>query len=41
VYSTLKKLEKKKLSVISQQKPVICSAISPEEAFSEIVELDE
>jgi HTH-type transcriptional regulator, sugar sensing transcriptional regulator len=41
VYSTLKKLEKKNLSVISQQKPVICSAISPEEAFSEIVELDE
>ena len=41
VYPTLKKLEKKKLSVISQQKPVICSAISPEEAFGEIVELHE
>jgi HTH-type transcriptional regulator, sugar sensing transcriptional regulator len=41
VYPTLKKLEKKKLSVISQQKPVICSPISPEEAFGEIVELHE
>jgi HTH-type transcriptional regulator, sugar sensing transcriptional regulator len=41
VYPTLKKLEKKKLSVISQQNPIICSAISPEEAFGEIVELHE
>ena len=41
VYPTLKKLEKKKLSVISQQNPIICSAISPEEAFDEIVELHE
>ena len=41
VYPTLKKLEKKKLSVISQQKPLICSAIPPEEAFTDIVELHE
>src|ERR671923_1413611 len=41
VYQTLKKLEKKKLAVISKQKPLICSAIPPEEAFSEIVNLHE
>jgi sugar-specific transcriptional regulator TrmB len=41
MYPTLKKLEKKKLSVISQQKPLICSAIAPQEAFGEIVELHE
>jgi sugar-specific transcriptional regulator TrmB len=35
----LKKLEKKKLAVISKQKPLICSAIPPEEAFTEIVSL--
>jgi sugar-specific transcriptional regulator TrmB len=37
VYQTVKKLEKKRLAVISKQKPLICSAIPPEEAFSEIV----
>ena len=36
IYLTLKKLEKKGLSVISQQKPLICSAINPTEAFEEI-----
>src|SRR5919108_2928166 len=41
VYPTLKKLKKKRLSVISQQKPLICSAIPPEEAFVEIVNLHE
>ncbi|MFY9794189.1 MAG: helix-turn-helix domain-containing protein [Candidatus Nitrosopolaris sp.] len=41
VYSTLKKLEKKRLSIVSQSKPLICSAIPPEEAFSEIVKLYE
>jgi HTH-type transcriptional regulator, sugar sensing transcriptional regulator len=41
VYQTVKKLEKKRLAVISKQKPVICSAIPPEEAFSEIVNLHE
>jgi sugar-specific transcriptional regulator TrmB len=39
VYQTVKKLEKKKLAVISKHKPVICSAIPPEEAFAEIVNL--
>ena len=39
VYQTVKKLEKKKLGVISKQKPLICSAIPPEEAFAEIVNL--
>jgi sugar-specific transcriptional regulator TrmB len=39
VYQTVKKLEKKKLAVISKQKPLICSAIPPEEAFAEIVSL--
>ena len=41
VYSTLKKLEKKGLSIVSQSKPLICSAIPPEEAFSDIVKLYE
>jgi HTH-type transcriptional regulator, sugar sensing transcriptional regulator len=41
VYQTVKKLEKKRLAVISQQKPLICSAIPPEEAFSEIINLHE
>jgi sugar-specific transcriptional regulator TrmB len=39
VYQTVKKLEKKKLAVISKQKPLICSAIPPEEAFAEIANL--
>ena len=39
VYQTVKKLEKKKLAVISKQKPLICSAIPPDEAFAEIVNL--
>lgn len=37
VYPTLKKLEKKKLSIISQNKPLICSAIEPSEAFKEFL----
>ena len=41
IYVTLKKLEKKGLSVISQQKPLICSAINPTEAFEEIVIIQE
>ncbi|HEU4604839.1 MAG TPA: helix-turn-helix domain-containing protein [Nitrososphaera sp.] len=41
IYQTVKKLEKKRLAVISKQKPLICSAIPPEEAFSEIVNLHE
>ncbi|MFL6372606.1 MAG: TrmB family transcriptional regulator [Nitrososphaera sp.] len=39
VYQTVKKLEKKKLAVMSKQKPLICSAIPPEEAFTEILNL--
>ncbi|MEO9294992.1 MAG: helix-turn-helix domain-containing protein [Nitrososphaera sp.] len=41
VYQTVKKLEKKRLAVISKQKPLICSATPPEEAFGEIVNLHE
>jgi HTH-type transcriptional regulator, sugar sensing transcriptional regulator len=41
VYSTLKKLEKKRLCIVSQSKPLICSAIPPEEAFRDIVKLYE
>ena len=41
VYQTVKKLEKKRLAVMSKQKPIICSAIPPEEAFSEIVNVYE
>jgi len=41
IYQTIKKLEKKRLAVVSKQKPLICSAIPPEEAFSEIVNLHE
>jgi sugar-specific transcriptional regulator TrmB len=39
IYQTLKKLEKKRLAIVSRQKPLICSAIPPEEAFNEIVSL--
>jgi sugar-specific transcriptional regulator TrmB len=41
IYQTIKKLEKKRLAVISKQKPLICSAIPPEEAFAEILNLHE
>jgi sugar-specific transcriptional regulator TrmB len=41
IYQTVKKLEKKRLAMISKQKPLICSAIPPEEAFAEIVSLHE
>ncbi|MGE0243024.1 MAG: TrmB family transcriptional regulator [Nitrososphaeraceae archaeon] len=41
IYLTLKKLEKKGLTIISQQKPLICSAINPTDAFEEIVILQE
>ncbi len=41
VYQTVKKLEKKRLAVVSRQKPLICSAIPPEEAFSELINLHE
>lgn len=41
IYQTLKKLEKKRLAIVSKQKPLICSAIPPEEAFAELVGLHE
>lgn len=41
IYQTMKKLEKKRLAIISKQKPLICSAIPPEEAFAEIINLHE
>lgn len=41
IYQTLKKLEKKRLAIVSRQKPLICSAIPPEEAFAELVGLHE
>ena len=41
VYPTLKKLEKKKLSAISQKKPLFVVPFLLEEAFGEIVELHE
>ncbi len=41
IYLTLKKLEKKRLSNIMQQKPLICNAISPRDAFGEMVILYE
>ena len=37
VYATFTKLAKKKLVMITKDKPVVCSAIAPEDAFSELV----
>lgn len=41
VYATLTKLTKKRLALITQDKPVVCTAISPEDAFSELVAVQE
>jgi HTH-type transcriptional regulator, sugar sensing transcriptional regulator len=41
IYSTLKKLEKKGLLLMSNHKPLIASAVKPEEAFIEIISLHE
>ena len=38
VYPTLLKLEKKKLAMIAKSKPIMCSAISPEDAFDSVIE---
>ncbi len=38
VYPTLLKLEKKKLAMISKSKPIMCTAMSPEDAFDGIVQ---
>ena len=37
VYPTLLKLEKKKLAIVSKSKPIMCTAIAPEDAFDEII----
>lgn len=41
IYTTLKKLEKKGLSTITERKPLTASAVPPEEAFMEIMRLHE
>jgi HTH-type transcriptional regulator, sugar sensing transcriptional regulator len=37
IYSILKKLEKKKLVQINYQKPLLCRAVSPKEAFNDMI----
>ena len=37
VYPVLLKLQQKKLAIISKSKPVMCTAIAPDDAFDEIV----
>jgi len=37
IYPTLLKLEKKKLVIISKSKPIMCTAIAPEDAFDSII----
>ncbi|HXX05476.1 MAG TPA: helix-turn-helix domain-containing protein [Candidatus Bathyarchaeia archaeon] len=37
VYPTLLKLEKKKIAIISKSKPIMCTAIAPEDAFDELI----
>ena len=37
VYPILIKLEKKKLAIISKSKPIMCTAIAPQDAFDEII----
>ena len=37
VYPILLKLEKKKLAIISKTKPIMCTAIAPEDAFDDII----
>jgi sugar-specific transcriptional regulator TrmB len=41
VYSTLTKLAKKGLAVIIQGKPLVCTAVSPDEAFGELLSAQE
>ncbi len=38
VYPTLLKLEKKKIAIISKSKPIMCTAIAPEDAFDELIQ---
>lgn len=37
VYAVLLKLQQKKLAILSKSKPVMCTAIAPEDAFDELV----
>ncbi|ABX12987.1 TrmB family transcriptional regulator [Nitrosopumilus maritimus] len=37
IYPTLQKLENKKLAIISKSKPIMCTAIAPEDAFDGII----
>lgn len=41
IYTTLKKLEKKGLSITTERKPLTATAVPPEEAFMEIMRLHE
>jgi sugar-specific transcriptional regulator TrmB len=41
IYTTLKKLERKKLSTLSSQKPMIAAATPPNEAFGDIIALQQ
>jgi len=41
IYTTLKKLERKKLSTISSQKPMIATATPPDEAFGELIKMQQ
>lgn len=38
VYPTLLRLVKKKLAIISKNKPIMCTAIAPEDAFDELLQ---
>jgi sugar-specific transcriptional regulator TrmB len=37
IYSILKKLERKKLVLINYQKPLLCRAVSPKDAFNDVL----
>jgi len=37
IYPTLLKLENKRLAIISKSKPIMCTAMAPEDAFDEII----
>ena len=37
IYPTLLKLENKKLAILSKSKPIMCTAIAPEDAFDSII----
>lgn len=37
-YSVLRKLEKKRLAILSKSKPIMCTSIAPEDAFDSIIQ---